>query len=591
MVSYYLKKYSLSVCVATVFSLLLALISSALGLCFGPALKVLSDQTPREIPLKDLLGSNIAKVAEFFVDNTEVSSMVLLTYLPFAIVIAACFKSLFDFGQTFLWKRIGEKTARGIRGAIVKSYIYVDPDVRHKSGFHKFEENLSAFMSRDIKLISEYIISFYGNVPKEVMQNVIFIVILIALSWKFTALFLLGIFPCLFVVNRLGRSLRKKSSQVLRDSSQLTEWLQHRLTGIETIKHYKTESTETQKMDSILGEMRLKLIRAARVNALSSPMIETVAIVAIAAILYFILKDVQENVATGAVFISYFSILFMMSQSIGRLVRYFNKNREASAAIQRVIDTEKEFKVNELKQLHTEPSLNAPQVIAENLSFAYEQGDGSIERFSYTFNAGKIYTICGDSGAGKSTLARMLLGIIKPHAGVVKIDKDLTWAYVPQTLKLMPASIFENIVFPDKNYKAKSVNSALHHLNLQSLIEHQPDPKEVLVGDGGMQLSGGQIQRLLIARLLYHHPKYILLDEATSALDPQSESLVLRHLKDLAHHGSLVIMVAHRRAAVDFADEVIVMENGKIALAGNKSEVCAHPVFKNLFLSDDKERK
>ena len=123
----------------------------------------------------------------------------------------------------------------------------------------------------------------------------------------------------------------------------------------------------------------------------------------------------------------------------------------------------------------------------------------------------------------------------------------------------------------------------IDRLGLRSVVDESAYGLETVVGEGGAQLSGGQAQRLLMARLLYHRPKYILVDEGTSALDPQLETIVLQYLKQLAAGGSLVIMIAHRRASIDFSDEVIVMKKGVAVLSGRREDVISDEAFEDLF--------
>ncbi len=563
-------------------SFFIALISSSLGLCFGPALKVLMDTAPRELATTDLLGDNLAFVANWFDSSKTVNSTVLLWYLPIIIVVASAAKAIFSFGQTFLWKRVGEKSAREIRADIVGSYLKIDPQLRLKPEVAALEENLSAFISRDIKLISDYIVNFHGNVPRESMQVVFFLIVLVALSLKLTLLFVLGIIPCLWLVLGIGRRLRKRSEAVLRDSSRLTEWLQQRLMGVETIKHYGTEAIETSNMDILLRNMENRLVKAARTSSMSSPIVETIAVVAIAGILYLTLADVQRSVTSGAVFISFFSILFMMSQSVSRLGRLFNKNRETSSAIERVEATISTFKKSSLQEMHLVSDVSVGGIKAHNISFSYENGEGGIADFSYDFIPGKIYTICGDSGAGKSTLARVMLGLYKPMQGDVRVHENLTWTYVPQALRLMPGTVADNVCFPDETMDLVRLKTALDKLDMTHVFGEEKFASAI-VGDGGMQLSGGQVQRLLIARVLYHQSRYILIDEGTSALDPALEAVVLAEIKALAQSGSLVIMIAHRRAPIECADEIIMMKKGKIALSGPRVNVMNHEIFTSFF--------
>ena len=226
-----------------------------------------------------------------------------------------------------------------------------------------------------------------------------------------------------------------------------------------------------------------------------------------------------------------------------------------------------------------------PDIVIENISFSYQKSDKKVlENVNLEINNGEIVAIVGPSGAGKTTLVDIILGVISPDNGVVRISglEPLqaieNWpgsiAYVPQDVMVSNCSIRENVGLGYSNDEIGEdlVEQALHIAHLYEHVMSLPEGVETNVGDRGTKLSGGQRQRLGIARALFTKPKLLVLDEATSSLDGQSESDITDSINDM--RGEItVILIAHRLSTVKNADKVVYLESGKIVSIGSFEEV------------------
>ncbi len=512
----------------------------------------------------------------------------LLHRLPLILTAVAFVSSVLGLLQWFLWERASEIVSLNLRNDLASGYLALDPAQRRTDESRSQEAELSASITTDVKLLREYLVHFYGGLPREGAKVLAFAVMLLLLSPKLTAIFALGIFPAIGLGGRIGRVLRRRAAKALADYSQLTEWLQQRLLGIETIKHYRTEKIETKKMSELTTALYERFLRAARVKARTGPTLEGLAIACMAVVLCIALKDIGEGKTTGSVQLSFFTTLALLSQAADKLGRYLNSNREGAAAVDRLRSL-----LGFLTGHRREAPANAVfgrgpknQVSCRNVTAVYPgSNEPALKDFSFDFVAGQIHCLAGPSGAGKSTAFNLLLGLLTPQAGTVEMTcaSDVSGApvcYVPQKVLLLPATIAENVAYPDATFDEARVMEALAKVELTATVAGQRGGIHERVGEGGVGVSGGQAQRILLARLWYQQKPFILVDEGTSALDPEVERTIYQLLRELASRGAVVVTIAHRSAAAESADVLLLLDQGRLVKAGSPKEVMASPEFR-----------
>lgn len=602
MIQVYLKRRLLSLIIATACTFVLALVSALTFAMLGPAVQILSH--PHElkaIALTDLLGARLAPLVTSVIGRESLNADELWQHLPLVIFIAAFLRALLAILQWFLWEKSSELIARDMRQDLVDRYLGIHPEARRESS-QLIDQEIAAAIGSDIRLVREYLVHFFGGFPREALQVLIYLVTLFLLEPTLATFFLLGLGPAGLLLSRLGKKMRKRSQRVLDNSSVMIEWLQQRLSGIETIKQFRTERIELGQLNRYSEELFKLFVKAARLKARTSPMLEVLAIFAMMAVLGYALQKIAGDSLNSSVLLSFFAVLANLSQSAAKLGRYFNSNKEGEAALSRLnrLQSAMSQASRRLRSLKLDQGQKS-RLLIHQVTYHYplEGASKAAQRLprkpalrdvSCEFAKGKIYAIAGPSGSGKTTLLKLILGLWHLQEGAITygIEKNEDLGYLPQTVQLMPGSIAANISYPSAAYDAARLSDALQRVGLLTFVNDLPNSWNSEVGEGrDVTLSGGQAQRIKLARLIYHRFPLIVIDEGTSALDPETEATIFQTLREMAASGSTLVMVAHRLSALQIADELLVLREGQVAYFGPPKQILNGSAWRDLF--DGKE--
>lgn len=562
---FFLLRHGGVVLTATLCSILLGFVSAVIASLVGPSLKLLAHPNSTEsFSFIELFGPRIGAFLAHLTPYSHLESDTLLRSLPFLLAGIALIRALLSSGIWYMWEQIGESIATELRMRVTQAFLSLNPAAR--SQLAEEEEKLSAVVTTHIKLMKEFLTHFYGGFPRELLQILFLGTTLVLLSPQLFLLAVCGVLPAMVLLRRLGKKISRRAQAALQNYALLTEWLQQRLSGIETIKHLKTESLETQKFAGFTTELNGYFQKANRTKARTSPLLEVSAIMAMALVLAVALREIQAGELTGPSVLSFFTTLAMIGQSASIMGRYFNSNREGTAAVSQIRGLLVQLLTHGKEKIEI-PTAPLPASIALSCQHLYVRYPGSqrdvLVDFSFEFERGKIYSLVGPSGVGKSTLFKVLLGQLTPHAGRVCLSDSLAGkapsaiGYLPQNLELFTGTVEENIAYPAA-VDAKRVHSVCRTIEIESFIQTLPDGYASIIGPRGTGLSGGQIQRILLARLFYHLYPVVLIDEGTSALDPQSERIMYRAIEALCAQGATILMISHRSSVDTLAHQQIV---------------------------------
>jgi ATP-binding cassette, subfamily B, bacterial MsbA len=567
-------------------STVLAVISSLLGALIGPSLFLLLQNDGQDfVSVQQLFGENLGRWFAGWGLPSQLSHETVWFYLPWILLLTATIRTVFSIQQNYHWERFAETTARKLRKRLFRS-------VFGRQGAHVYPsliaaetlEGLASLVGNDVRIIRDYCARFIGGVFRDGMQTVFYLMTAAVLAPKLTLYFFLFLLPIAVIVSRLAKKLRRRAEKVLRDFSGLAEWIQQRLYGVETIKHLKSEAIEVKRFDSANYGLWHAMERAVRVKARTGPMMEVMGLCGFAAVLYVALVQIQAQELSGPVLISFFGVMALLSQSAGKFAKHVNLLQEQRVAAERldqsILNLEEGTTLSrpEIEALHK----NDEVIGCSDLSVMYPPrqvgGARALTDFEYSFKKARFYCILGPSGSGKSTLFRALLGLVPLERGKIRLPESnyAEVGLVPQGTPLFHGTIAEHIAYPQQDIKQQKVSLLLQKVGLESWLDQAPEGVHTVIGPDGYGMSGGQAQRLFLARVLYHDFKVVLVDEGTSAVDSGTEQLLLEQLRKLVEAGATVITIAHRKAVFEAADEYILLNQGRLVASGAVQSVAAN---------------
>lgn len=580
----YLKPYIKPLAAANFFMLLFVIFSLAsIGLVM-PFIDLLFNQTPdgvtKEVSfgifnLKEWLSY---KLGEFVQSYTKQE---LVTYLCILIVIVFLFKNLFSYLQTWFMSIVEQGIIRDIR---LQLYTHF-----HKLSLAYFtEEKKGMLISRiinDVQIIKDSMIAVINSIFRDPPLIIIFSAVLFIFNWQLTLL-VFALMPVTgFILARIGDSLKRRSIRSQERIADITSILDETFGAMRIVKAFGMEQYEIERFrDEEKNYFRL-LTSLIRRRALASPITETISVITIAIILYFIGNQIvagKSDMTPGAFFV-FLGIFFQMIPSIKLFGQVFNSIQEGIAASERVfaiLDTPPKIadSPNAVELKSFEKSIEF-----KNVSFKYEKSDLILKNINLEIKKGEVLAIVGPSGAGKSSLVDLIPRFYDVTEGAILIDGiDIRNIKIKSLLSFIGVVTQETILFNDtvrnniaygiKDVSLEKIIEAAKAANAHNFIEGLKDGYDTIIGDRGTKLSGGERQRLSIARALLKNPPILILDEATSSLDTESEVLVQQAIERLMK-GRTSIVIAHRLSTVQNADKIIVISKGEIVEEGKHNEL------------------
>lgn len=429
--------------------------------------------------------------------------------------------------------------------------------------------------------------AFINDTAISMIVNVFIVIFSFALmfvySWKL-ALIMMLIVPfyslIYFIINRLNK---KQERKLMENAAELESQLVESINSVRTIKQFGIESFANIKTETRFIGL-LKTVYKSGLNSIfSGNSTEFLSRVFTIILLWVGAGLVIDQSITPGELLGFYAIIGYFTGPASGLIGMNKTIQNALIAADRlfeIMDLERE---NEENKIEFKPEL-AGNIRFENISFSYGTRVDVFEDFNLTFNKGEITAIIGESGSGKTTLAILLQKLYNLNKGAIFIGEyNINYfenqslrqhvASVPQQLDLFAGNVVENIAVGEFSPDKEHVLAICKQLGLLPFIEKLPGGFNTYVGENGAQISGGQKQRLAIARALYRNPEILILDEATSSLDSESENYVQNTIQKLRHEGKTVVLIAHRLSTVIKADKIVVLGEGKLIEEGTHAEL------------------
>ncbi|MDA3894436.1 MAG: ABC transporter transmembrane domain-containing protein [Salinivirgaceae bacterium] len=535
-----------------------------------------------------LLGSSLANLAfpkllgDLVNSGSEGSLANDINRIAILLAGILLIQATFSYFRIVLFVNVTEKTLAFLRRDTFNHLIKLPVSFFEK---HRVGE-LNSRISSDISLLQETLTTTLAEFIRQVIIIIGGITLLAFTSIKLT-LFMLVILPPVMVAARFfGKFIRKFSKEVQNQVADSNTIVEETLQGIQSVKAFTNEAFEMKRYFKRTQEIAEIGMKSGKYRGAFSSFIIFGLFGAIVAVIWkgsTLLAEGQIN--SGQLF-SFVIYSVFVGGTIGGLASVFASIQKfigATEALFELFDEEEES-VLENFELKSEELLKG-EITFNDLSFAYPSRENQLvlEHVNMAIKPNQTVALVGASGAGKSTLASLVLQLHKITQGHILFDgRDSSEfsisglrsqiALVPQDIFLFGGSIRENIAYGKPTASDEEIYEAAQKANALEFIDRFPEKFETVVGERGTQVSGGQRQRIAIARALLKNPKILILDEATSSLDSESERLVQDALDKLMQ-GRTSIVIAHRLSTIRKADQILVMEHGKLVEKGTHEEL------------------
>ncbi|MDI6776694.1 MAG: lipid A export permease/ATP-binding protein MsbA [Syntrophales bacterium] len=496
-----------------------------------------------------------------------------LKWIPLAIIGIYLLKGACTYGQTVLMNYIGQRIVADLRNK-----VYGQIQMQPLSFFTKNPTGvLMSRITNDVGYIQGAVSEAVTSLLKDSFTLVCLIFVVFYRDWQL-AIISLVIFPLtIYPIAKFGKKMRKLATRTQVTIGSLTTLLQETISGMRIVKAFVREDYENKRFAGENENLFKLALKSVSIGAISSPFMEFLGGVGIAAIIFYGGYQVISGNSTPGTFFSFLSALIMLYEPIKRLTNVNNTIQQGIAGAQRVfsiIDTTPEIR----NKADASPLPNVSRhIIIEDVTFCYEETP-VLKNINLTINAGEVIAFVGMSGGGKTTLVNLVPRFYDVTTGRIMIDghdiRDVTIeslrgqiGIVTQQTILFNDTVRNNIAYGDLEKTEEDIIRAAKAANAHDFIINLPQGYDTVIGEQGVKLSGGERQRISIARALLKDAPILILDEATSSLDTEAEIEVQEAL-DTLMKGRTTLIIAHRLSTIRHADRIIVITNGEIVEEG-----------------------
>ncbi|WP_457744876.1 ABC transporter ATP-binding protein [Sulfurimonas sp.] len=510
----------------------------------------------------------------------------MLYIIPLALIAIYLTKAVGKYIQTVFMEYIGQSIITRFREILLHKMITLDMAFLYtnRSG------ELISRITNDIGRIQYFVSNMLPDMFRDLLTVITLLVYIIYLNPLLSFYTLIVVPLIIYPLMLIAKKLKKYSHRSQRKNADLVSRLTEVFNNSEIIKANNTEKFEISRF-SVENWKFFKInMKAIYVGALVSPMLETIAVTGLAAVVYVGGREVFDGKMTVGEFTAFLTAVGLVFEPIRKIGGVYSKIQDALAASERVfaiIDTENKI-VDGKKELQED----IKTIEYKNVTLKYEKTN-LLDGIDLQISSSQNIALVGDSGGGKSTFMNMLLRFYDPNSGEILINgtniKEFTQAsikhhiaLVTQRIYIFQDSLAANVAYGETNVDEARIIQALKLADAYDFVQALDDGIHTMMHEAGTNLSGGQRQRIAIARAIYKHASLILFDEATSALDNESEKRIQHALKEYTKD-KITITIAHRLSTIEHADKILVLQRGKIVAAGTHTELLeSSEVYKRL---------
>ncbi len=531
-------------------------------------------------------------IKKLFIEK-ELSFILLI---PLAIILAFGIKGLSLYLARIIMIRVSEEIMKDIRLDLLKSIFKSDIQQLENKHSGKYLSHIQYDVSNLTNLASNALL----NVMKDGLTLIALMALMFYQNWKLASFSIIMIPLASIVAKTLGKRMGKITTQAQEVYGEVTAYLFEVFKNYKIIKIYQKETFENQRAKTLINRLKEKSIKSASVMIRSAPIMEFLTGIMIAGLIYYSAILVSKGELEINSFFSFLAAMMLAYQPVRSLATLniaINQGLSGARRIFPIID--QEIKIKDDSNL---PNLkiNKGKIKFNNINFTY-QGKSEIvlDSLNIDIKGGEVVALVGHSGAGKSTIMNLIPRFYDPKSGIIEIDDQSIYkvslsslrkniALVSQEITLFDDTVESNIAYACSNPAKEKILEACKYSFAHEFIQKLPEKYNTKIGENGVKLSGGEKQRLSIARAMLKDAPIILLDEATSSLDADTEHKIQEAIMYLTKNKTTII-IAHRLSTIFKADRIFVVDKGKIAAEGKHDFLLKNSeIYKNFY---DKQLK
>jgi len=557
----YTKNYLGKIFLSILFSLLVAASTSSIAYLLDPAIE------------------------KIFIEKNKT----LILLIPFAIIIAFSTKGFSLYVAKSILISVGAEIRKKIQKQIFKSIVSSDLETMDKKHSGKY----TAHLTTDVSMIETLVTDTILLITKDSLTLLGLLSVMFYQNWRL-ALFALIMIPLASLAAKsLGKRMGKISTQTMETYGSVLTYLLEIFKNHKIIKIFQRENYENQRAEKHFEEFKNRSVKITKVMIRTAPIMETLTGLMIGGLIYFagslVMKD-QLSINNFFSFLAAMMLSYQPVRSLATLNIGIQQGISSAKRILPIIDSEL-IDENSGKEI----ILSKGSIEFRDVSFKYANKEKYIlQNINLKIDGGKFTSLVGHTGAGKTTIMNLIPRFYEPIKGEIKIDdqsiNDFSFESIRKNISLVSqdTSLFDDTIKNNIKYSyLDATDDEIFHASKLSycdeFISKMPNGYETVIGENGVRLSGGEKQRLSIARAMLKESKIILLDEATSSLDSETESKIQKAINTLTQ-GKTTLVIAHRLSTIINSNKIYVVDNGKIIASGNHKELLENStLYKNFY--------
>ena len=557
----YTSKFLKKILLAVFFSIIVATSTSAIAWLLDPAIKKL------------------------FIEKDQT----LIFIIPLAIIISFATKGISLYFAKVILVGVAEEVKKILQFEMLSSFIKADTqyiDARHSG---KSISNLNF----DVEQIKNLLSRAFLNLFKDGLTLIGLLAVMFYQNWKLSIIAIIMIPLASIVAKQLGKRMGKVTTEAQEKSGDLNKHLIELFKNHKLIKIFQREQYEESRSEKFISALIEKSKKIEIIFARPSSIMETLTGVVIAILIFYSGKLIFNNEIGINNFFSFLAAMMLAYQPVRSLATLnlgINQGISAGRRILPIIDYENKILANEEKP---RLKLNNANIKFKNINFSYDKNKIILKNININIEGGQINALVGLSGAGKSTLLNLIPRIYDKSSGDITIDSQSIYdvnlsslrnqiSIVDQNTTLFDDTIFNNIIYAKPEASKEEVFEASRLSMSEDFIKKLNNGYDAIVGENGTRLSGGEKQRISIARAFLRKSKIILLDEPTSSLDSETENKIQLALNKLTENKTTIV-IAHRLSTILSANKIFVIDNGNVVSTGTHSELLNNSEIYNNF--------